>query len=264
MNPELALVGTAAVIGFLHTLFGPDHYVPFVAMARVGRWSLRKTVVVTVLCGLGHVLSSILLGCVGIAGGVLLLRLEHLESLRGEVAGWMLLGFGLAYFLWGLVQAIRNVPHVHLHAHGDGTIHEHLHTHQGGHLHVHSHVRSDASTEVAPDAAPTGTSLASQDQPGHAESARQMTPWILFTIFLFGPCEPLIPMLMYPAAEANLSVVLAVSAVFALVTISTMTAAVVSLHLGASLFRGHAIHRFGHAVAGLAIIACGVAIKLGL
>lgn len=252
MNAELALVGTAAVIGFLHTLFGPDHYIPFVAMSRVGNWSLRKTIVVTILCGLGHVLSSIVLGCVGIAGGFLLLRLEQLESLRGVVAGWMLLGFGLAYFLWGLVQAIRNVPHTHLHAHGDGTIHEHVHTHQDGHLHVHAQAESRAGSQAG---SPVGS---------RAPDARQMTPWILFTIFLFGPCEPLIPMLMYPAAESNVGLVLLVTAVFALVTITTMTGAVVSLYLGASAVRGHTIHRFGHAVAGLAIIACGVAIKIGL
>ena len=63
----IVLCGTAASIGFLHTLLGPDHYLPFVAMSRAGGWSLKKTTVVTVLCGMGHVLSSVVLGFIGIA-----------------------------------------------------------------------------------------------------------------------------------------------------------------------------------------------------
>jgi len=27
--------------------------------------------------------------------------------------------------------------------------------------------------------------------------------WALFLIFVFGPCEPLIPLIMYPAAKLN-------------------------------------------------------------
>ena len=35
----------------------------------------------------------------------------------------------------------------------------------------------------------------------HAQLPDNLTPWILFTIFVFGPCEPLIPLVMFPAAE---------------------------------------------------------------
>ncbi len=53
-----ALLVTAATIGFLHTLLGPDHYLPFVAMARAGGCSLRKTELVTIHCGTGNVQGS--------------------------------------------------------------------------------------------------------------------------------------------------------------------------------------------------------------
>ena len=248
MDAYVALLGTAAAIGFFHTLFGPDHYVPFVAMARVGRWSLRKTLLVTLLCGLGHVGSSVLLGSLGVAGGVILLRLENLESARGELAGWLLLGFGITYFVWGVLQAIRNAPHTHVHAHEDGTVHEHVHRHQGGHLHVH---------------AKNSVSHATADGPGSHAAPRpdSVTPWILFTIFVFGPCEPLIPMLMYPAAQADSGLV---ALVFGLVTLATMTGSVLFLLWGVSWFSSHSLHRYGHAVAGLSITACGLAVKFGL
>ena len=37
MSSELyLLVVTAASVGFFHTLFGPDHYLPFIVMAKSG------------------------------------------------------------------------------------------------------------------------------------------------------------------------------------------------------------------------------------
>ena len=49
------LVISAASIGFLHTLLGPDHYLPFIVMGRARRWSLWKTGWITVACGIGHI-----------------------------------------------------------------------------------------------------------------------------------------------------------------------------------------------------------------
>jgi len=73
---------TAVIIGVTHTAAGPDHYLPFVAMARIGRWSTSKLVFVTLLCGVGHVLSSAVIGLVGIAFGIGLDLLDRIESAR--------------------------------------------------------------------------------------------------------------------------------------------------------------------------------------
>ena len=63
----IALAGLAATIGPGHTLMGPDHYVPFIVMSRARKWWMLKTVWITILCGLGHVGSSIVLGLAGAA-----------------------------------------------------------------------------------------------------------------------------------------------------------------------------------------------------
>ena len=84
----LVLLATAASVGFVHTITGPDHYLPFVAMARIGRWSLAKTITVTLACGVGHVLSSVILGALGIALGLAVGSLEWFEGVRGNLAGW--------------------------------------------------------------------------------------------------------------------------------------------------------------------------------
>jgi len=83
---------------FLHTLFGPDHYLPFIVMKKARNWSFAKTLSITIACGLGHVLSSVVLGLIGIAAGIALMKLEVFESFRGNIAAWALIGFGFAYF----------------------------------------------------------------------------------------------------------------------------------------------------------------------
>src|SRR3990167_6614934 len=118
LNQELLILSITAIsIGFFHTLLGPDHYLPFIVMARARRWPLLKTGWVTLLCGIGHIMSSVLLGIIGAALGIAVTRLEILESFRGSLAAWALIAFGLVYFIWGLRQAIRNRPHAHLHDH---------------------------------------------------------------------------------------------------------------------------------------------------
>jgi nickel/cobalt exporter len=231
---EVLLV-TAAGIGFLHTVAGPDHYVPFVAMSRAGRWSLPKTLVITVACGIGHVLSSVVLGLIGIAAGLAVARLTWFEGVRGSVAGWLLLGFGLAYMVWGIHRAVRNRPHTHWHTHADGIAHHHSHVHSDAHAHVH------------PDQA----------------KARSLTPWILFTIFVFGPCEPLIPLVMYPAARQSWWGVALVTLIFGVITIGTMTAIVLTSSLGLARISLTRLERYTHALAGLAIAACGGAVLAG-
>ena len=228
-----AILLTAASLGFIHTVLGPDHYIPFVALSKARGWSGRRTALVTLLCGIGHVGSSVLIGFAGIALGSAVSRLEWLEGLRGDVAGWLLLSFGLAYMLWGIKKAVRNEKHSHLHSHGDENLHVHQHGHESAHVHPH-------------------------DAKGSA------TPWALFIIFVFGPCEPLIPVLMYPAMKTGTGLALAAAGVFSLVTISTMLASVFLLLKGIRLLPVERLERYAHALAGFAVFSCGVAVKAGL
>ena len=202
-------------------------------MAKARNWNLGKTTLITTLCGIGHVLSSVLIGLAGIALGLALANLETIETIRGEIAAWGLIAFGLLYGVWGLRRAYRNRPHQHWHAHED-LAHTHKHTHQEEHLHLH-------------------------------ESSGRLTPWVLFIIFAFGPCESLIPLLMYPAAQHSLSGTLWVATVFGIATIGTMLVTVLSLSLGIKKVSLGPLERFSHALAGIAIAISGMAIKfLGL
>jgi sulfite exporter TauE/SafE len=253
------LCGTAASVGLVHTVLGPDHYLPFVAMSRAGNWSVPKTLVVTLLCGVGHVLSSVVLGLIGIAFGVAVLKLETIEGVRGDLAGWLLLAFGFVYFVWGVRLAIRNKPHTHWHAHADGTMHEHTHVHAEEHVHAHDTVAVAERVGSEGQAADGGGHGSAQGR-----STPSMTPWILFTIFVFGPCEPLIPIVMYPAAKGNMFGVVVVALIFGFTTIGTMTAAVLLGRFAVGRLPFGGLARYSHAVAGFVVLLCGAAIKVGL
>lgn len=236
MLSEIAiLAGTAATIGFVHTILGPDHYLPFIVLSKARHWSGLRTVMITFLCGVGHILGSVVLGFIGIALGIAVFRLEAVESFRGELAAWFLIALGFAYFIWGLHRAFRQRTHEHSHVHESGDPHKHSHQHLNDHAHPH------------------GTEL------------RSLTPWVLFIIFVLGPCEPLIPLLMYPAARNDMTGVVLVAAIFGLTTIATMLSIVLASFYGLSRLPLRRLEKYSHALAGLAIVLSGGAIKfLGL
>lgn len=236
-NSQTWLVATAAGIAFLHTLLGPDHYLPFISMGRALRWSRARLAAVTVLCGLGHVLSSMVLGLLGIALGLSLARLQAWETARGAWAAYALIAFGLVYFAWGMTRARRRQPHHHLHWHSDGTVHTHAHVHESAHLHPHLPEGRGVSWQLA-------------------------TPWMLFTIFLLGPCEPLIPLFMYPAASHDWRATALVAVVFTVVTVATMLAVVLGCAYGLGRLRLPALEPYSHALAGATLVLCGAAITL--
>ena len=232
MDNLTTLTITAASIAFVHTLLGPDHYLPFIVMSKARKWSIYKTTWVTLLSGFGHVISSVLLGAIGIGIGVGLNRLELFESFRGDLAAWLFVLFGFGYMVWGIYRGVVNKPHKHHHHHMDGTLHVHEHTHAEDHDHVHK---------------------------------ANITPWILFTIFFLGPCEPLIPILMYPASQSSTWGVVQVSVVFSLVTMATMLALVLLASYGLKMTRLGKVERYMHAIAGGTIFLSGIGILfLGL
>ena len=223
MSQEISiLLGTAAFVGFLHTILGPDHYIPFIAMSKARKWTTNKTVWIIVTCGIGHVFSSVVIGAIGIALGIAVYKLQYFESFRGNVAAWLLIAFGFCYFVWGIKKAIRNKPHKHIHYHEDGYSHTHLHEHSESHIHVHT-----------------------------SEKKANITPWILFTIFVFGPCETLIPIVMYPAAKQNIPGLILVTLVFTLTTIGTMLTIVLVSLKGIKFIPLEKFERYMHAAADL-------------
>ena len=243
MNGLLLLAGTAAGIGVVHTLLGPDHYLPFVVLGRARGWSGQRTAWVTLACGLAHVGSALALGFGGIAVGTTVSRLTHVETVRGALTAWLLIAVGLVYAAWGLRRALRGERHVHVHPQPLA----HAHPHQRGTTHRHEHGGHHP------------------EHGGHHHERREwrtLTPWVLFAVFVLGPCEPLIPLVMVPAAAGSVAGVAVAATVFAATTLLAMLAAVAVGRRGVDLLPFGRLERYMHAVAGVVILVSGLGMQL--
>lgn len=230
MTTDLQLLATTAVsAGFIHTVLGPDHYLPFIMIGKARNWNITRILMLTFICGLGHVLSSVALGMVGVFFGVGLQKLNFIEASRGNLAAWALIAFGLLYAVWGLKKAYQNHKQAHLHSHADGSVH----AHSSGHAHVHK-----------------------------ASDTQKITPWVLFIIFVLGPCEVLIPLIIYPAAQNSLSGMILVTSAFGITTLLTMMATVAMGIYGFSFIPFKRLGAYTHAIAGTMIFLSGLAIQV--
>lgn len=247
MNPELVvLVGTAATLGITHTALGLDHTLPFILLGRARAWSLAKTLTITMVCGAAHVLSSVVVGLLGVTLAVALSSLEWFEAARGYWVAWALVAFGLWYAAWALARLRHETPHRHIHVGQDGKIRRHLHGH-----------RVLASVNQSHGASVTARS-------NSAGSVLQGNRWVasLFVLFLLGPCEALLPLMTAPSLDGAVGASLLVAGVFGGMTLLTMMALVAGGWLG---LKGSWLIRLEphlNWLSGLAIASSGVAILL--
>lgn len=239
-----SLLLAAAGIAATHTLLGPDHYLPFLMLARARGWSRSRAVAISTLCGAGHVLSSIALGAIGLLLGLAVRSLERTEQARGDVAAWALVAFGAAYALWGTRRALREARGLRVHEHA-GQVHLHDFAHRG---HGHATAGSGGTQEEA---------LA-----GGRSSAGF---WALFIIFILGPCEPLIPLFIVPASRGRWGLACLTAALFGLVTVACMAILTYAGVSGLSRLRLAPLEKWADSLAGAAIAASGIMIvALGL
>lgn len=209
------LLGTSATLAIVHALLGLDHSLPFVALGRARGWTLARTLLVTAVCGAGHVASSAAIGALGVGLGIAADALLWIESARGELAAALLIGFGLAYAAWAVWRRLRG-----------------------------------------PDGAPPRAGAA---------GGTDVTPWALFIVFVLGPCEPLIPLMVVPGVAGDWLAAAAVVGVFGLLTVAVMLAVVAAACRGADLVGVGRIGRHADVAAGLVVAASGAAVLwLGL
>lgn len=177
------------------------------------------------VCGCGHVWSSVLLGLGGATLGWSLSNISWVENIRGGLAGWAMLVFGLIYFLWGLQRAWKNMPH------------KHFDTYEDGNMYVYEHRHGQMPMPA---------------------KRHKVTPWVMFIIFLLGPCEPMIPLLFVPAAEKSWFTMLMLITLYTLFTLLTMLLMVVLGYYGLSLFKTNRLEKYIHALGGFTLFISGV------
>ena len=215
---------TAMSISCLHTATGPDHYLPFIVLSKAKKWSANKTIFVTMICGIGHVLSSVIFGFAGIALGWSLSRIGWFNNARGSLARWLMFLSGMGFTIYAIVQFKRNRFHKHFDFSNNEIV-------------VYGH--KDGETV-------------------HPSQKRVVTPWLLFIIFLLGPCEPLIPLLSFPAAKQSIASIVIIVAVFTLFTLITMVVMVLSGYYGVSFLKLSKLEKYSYLLAGTTVTICGM------
>ena len=212
------LLLTAFLTAVIHTITGPDHYLPFIAIAKSRSMSLRRTMLWTLVCGIGHILSALIIAIVFVYVSDLITEeyLEVIENNRSNIAAYTLIGLGGAYMFF----ALR---------------HRYLHRHHIGHR------------------------LAQHDRRGQ----RSISVWVIFIIFVLGPCEALLPVLT-AASVVGVDAVILSTVIFSVATIATMLLAVSFGYLGISALRFNRLEEYSHELAGSAVMCCGVAMLCGL
>jgi len=281
MNSTLfALACSAVSISFIHTATGPDHYLPFIVLSRSRRWSRIKTILLTTACGFGHVFSSLIIGALGLILGWQLNHFSWFQDLRGNISGWALLLFGLAYLFYGLYQAKKSRPHKHFSV-VDGEVYMHQHGHQikrhlhtdakssghvqhthlnaakdHGHDHCHEASKDGGYTQQAVHVHSLGNTVGKEQ--AHTENNIKVTPYILFMIFVMGPSEPLTPLLFYSGLNRSVAESLALIIPFSLTTVATMLGMVMLGRFGyTNLFSNVKLERYMSAISGAVVAACG-------
>ena len=224
-NAIFAILATAAAVGVIHTLASPAHYLPFAALAKTHGWPLAKALQNALFCGAGHIVSSILVCAAGMLLGSGVEALESLEGTRANFVKWLFLGFAAAYTAYGLRSAI-------------------------------------CSKKIPPHAQECECPVCGCEHAFHSKEdkrADKINFWTLFLVFTVGPCEVLIPLVVYPAAKSDWCGALGAAAVFSLSTIATMLAAVTLVHFGLSRANWAWMQRWGGAATGIALLGCALA-----
>lgn len=224
-----ALLAAAAGVAFGHAIL-PDHWVPLAVLGRTRRYPLGRVARLASLAGIGHVLTSVLLGAVIIVVG---LQFEStIQNAQDTIIGLVLIATGIGFVV--------------LHISGRGHGHGHAHDHD------HAHGQDDAHDSGDHDRAghrhDRGGSLAAVIVPFGAAASPDLT---ILPVFL---------------AASTAGVVTAVSslAIFGMVTIGTIVGLTVSAARSGYEVHGEWLERWGNALTAVVLILIGGLVFAGV
>jgi hypothetical protein len=265
-GPQALLLGSVAAVGVLHTLV-PDHWLPIALLARQQGWSRAETGWAAARAGLGHVVSTLLIGfAVWLGGAALAERFGASIDIVSSAAlvafgGWIALSamrelpqrgalphhhgaaargaFGPRFAAAGAAAAAR---HIHLHRHGAGVPHLHWHDHAAATAHAVWRGLED-------------------DPPWHEHAHRNHRSTALLLIVGSSPMVEGIPA-FFAAGKYGGGLIAGMAAAFALTTIATYVALCVASAASLQRLRLGPVERYGELLSGALIAAVGVAFGL--
>lgn len=212
----------------IHALI-PDHWLPFVLMARAQRWSERRAAALTGLAGVLHVLATV------VAGGLTILvgsaSVHSLAARSGHtlefVGGLLLAVFGVSYGIF------RHIREARIHAAADPERERAGAPEQAiGHVHAHGHLL---------------------ERWFHGA----LSAGALVLVIGISPCALLVPIL-FAASAAGPGALLAAAFGFALCTIGTMVGVTIVAMRGMRRIDLPFFARYGDLISGAIVGAVGL------
>ena len=216
---------SSCATAIIHALI-PDHWLPFVLMARSQHWTDRRTTLMVGLAGALHVLVSLALAGIASVLGIDTVREvgRRVGVSLGSMAGILLVIFGVAYGLW----AHRREARAHATVGGGGP--------PARHLHAHGHFLERWFHEA-------------------------LSGGVLVMIIGISPCVLLQPILFAAAAQGVLPFI-ASALGFALCTLGTMMGVALVAMQGIRRIDLPFFRRYGDLTSGLLIAVIGVFVIL--
>lgn len=247
-DPLLVLVLTTITTAVFHTLI-PDHWLPFVLVARTESWGTRKTALMTAGSAMLHVALSIGLGLAAFWASSGAAAVAGFGESIGKLSSVVMILFGAGYAIWFFLEGGHHHSFgVHPH-HAPGVPHE------KGRAHPHD-MEPDPGMPPAAAAA-----LAGSGAKVVAGRRARLSGIALAGIVGFNPCLLIIPYIHY-AGSMGAGALVAVSVAFALSTILCMVAvALIGLH-GTARLESPFLIRYGEVISGALIAVTGLVVML--
>lgn len=109
-DTTISLIGATFFIALTHAIM-PNHWMPFALIGKGQKWSLTKTIFITAFAGLGHSLTTTLLGFIIAILGFHITK--YAESVAEPLAGFILIVLGITFIIVG---RLKHGTHNHNHS----------------------------------------------------------------------------------------------------------------------------------------------------
>lgn len=109
-NTTISIIGATFFIALTHAIM-PNHWMPFALIGKGQKWGLTKTVFIAAIAGLGHSITTTLLGFLIAIMGFHITK--YTETFAEPLAGSILIVLGITFVIVG---RLRHGTHNHNHA----------------------------------------------------------------------------------------------------------------------------------------------------
>lgn len=109
----IQIIVSTFILSAIHSAI-PNHWIPIIAIGKAEKWTLRQTLLATIISGFAHTISTIFIGVmIGFAGYELS---EKYEFISQRIAPLILIGLGIIYIFMDRYHNHHHHSHHHHHS----------------------------------------------------------------------------------------------------------------------------------------------------